>query len=135
MRVADAIVRGWRPAGLDGSGTVNDTARLTHPALAASARSDGTAPIPASASAPQPFDIDLELEVDVERARRSDDLADTIDYAAVHRRVVALVAETLFALLERLADEILAGVMRDERVLAARVTIAKAGILAAPRPR
>jgi dihydroneopterin aldolase len=89
---------------------------------------------PGERDAPQPFDIDLELEVDLERARRSDELADTIDYAAVHERVVAIVATTSFALLERLADEILADVMRDERVLAARVTIAKPELLAGSTP-
>ena len=89
---------------------------------------------PGERDAPQPFEIDLDLEVDVARARRSDALADTIDYAEVHRRIVAIVAETSFALLERLADEILADVMRDERILAARVTIAKPQRLAGSTP-
>lgn len=83
---------------------------------------------------PQPFDIDVELEVDLERARRSDALADTIDYAAVHQRIVEIVGATSFALLERLGDEIVNDLMRDERIAAATITIAKPGLLAGATP-
>lgn len=83
---------------------------------------------------PQPFDIDVELELDLERARRSDALADTIDYAAVHRRIVEIVGATSFALLERLGDEIVNDLMRDERIEAATLTIAKPELLAGATP-
>jgi dihydroneopterin aldolase len=82
----------------------------------------------------QPFDLDLELEVDLSAARASDRLADTLDYADVHGRIVALVRERSFVLLERLGDEILREVMRDERVYAASVTIAKPRLLAGATP-
>jgi dihydroneopterin aldolase len=82
----------------------------------------------------QPFDIALELEADFGPARASDDLNATIDYAAVHRLVVHAVAGTSFALLERLADEILTRLLHDARINAARITIAKPGILAGATP-
>jgi dihydroneopterin aldolase len=82
----------------------------------------------------QPFDIALELEADFGKARASDDLNATIDYAAVHRLVVDTVASTSFMLLERLADEILTRILRDARITAARITIAKPGILAGATP-
>ena len=36
----------------------------------------------------QPFDLELRLEVDIAAARRSDELDDTVDYAAIHARIV-----------------------------------------------
>ncbi|MBD5655666.1 MAG: dihydroneopterin aldolase [Candidatus Eremiobacteraeota bacterium] len=82
----------------------------------------------------QPFDLDLELEVDLSAARASDRLDDTIDYAALHERIVALVRDRSYVLLERLGDEIVADVMRDVRVRAAAVTIAKPKLLAGATP-
>jgi len=82
----------------------------------------------------QPFDIELEIDVDLGAARASDDLADTIDYAAIHERIVTLVREKSYALLERLGDEILRDVMHDERIRAARITIGKPDLLAGATP-
>jgi dihydroneopterin aldolase len=82
----------------------------------------------------QPFDLDLELDVELAAASQSDALADTVDYAALHARVVGLVARRSYALLERLGDEILGAVMADARVRAARLTIAKPRLLAGATP-
>ena len=82
----------------------------------------------------QPFDLDVELEVDVAQARSSDKLEHTVVYAAVHARIVRLVSERSFLLLEKLGDAILADLMRDERVLGASVTIAKPKLLAGATP-
>jgi 7,8-dihydroneopterin aldolase/epimerase/oxygenase len=83
---------------------------------------------------PQPLDIDLALEADLRAARASDDLADTIDYAALHATVARLVRTERYRLLERLADAILDAVMRDQRVAAARVSIAKPRLLDGATP-
>ncbi|MFY9739620.1 MAG: dihydroneopterin aldolase [Candidatus Cybelea sp.] len=83
---------------------------------------------------PQPFAIDLDAEIDLRAAQLSDDLADTIDYAALHRRIVAVVASTSYALLERLAASILEAVFEDARVARAIVTIAKPAILDGSTP-
>ena len=82
----------------------------------------------------QPFDIDLVLELDASAAELSDELSDTLDYAALHRRLVTVVAGTSFALLERLARALLDAVFEDERVRFAELTIAKPGILAGATP-
>jgi len=84
---------------------------------------------PGEKDRPQAFDVVLVLDVDVTIASRSDRLADTIDYAHLHRRVVEIVEQRSFDLLERLGDELLAAAFADERVRAASVTIAKPGIL------
>jgi len=82
----------------------------------------------------QPFELEVELAVDAAAARASDSLSDAVDYAAVHARVVGIVAHTSFRLLERLGDEVLADLMRDERILGASVTIAKPNLLGGATP-
>jgi len=89
---------------------------------------------PGERDRPQPFDIEAELQLDLSRARRSDMLADTVDYAALHARIVAIVQEASFALLERLGEEILHAIRSDERVCAARVAIGKPGMLQGATP-
>jgi len=55
----------------------------------------------------QPFDIDVSLELDLSAARRSDALADTLDYGALHATVVRLVRERSYDLIERLGAAVL----------------------------
>ena len=57
---------------------------------------------PHERAVPQPFDVNIVVDIDLGAAGRSDDLADTLDYARVHARLVAVVADTSFALVERL---------------------------------
>ncbi len=78
---------------------------------------------------PQSFDLLVRLHANLERASRSDALGDTIDYAAIHRRVVEVVERHSYDLLERLAAEIVRVAFEDERVLGAEVTIGKPGRL------
>ncbi len=82
----------------------------------------------------QPFDLAVRVELDLAAARASDDLADTLDYAAAHARIVAIVEQHSYALLERLADEIARDVLRDPRATAVRVTIAKPHLLGGATP-
>ncbi|MGC2243811.1 MAG: dihydroneopterin aldolase, partial [Candidatus Aquilonibacter sp.] len=66
---------------------------------------------------PQTLRIDLVLQLSLSRAAASDDLADTIDYADVHRRIVEIVQTHSYALLERLAAVILDEVAADDRII------------------
>ncbi|UCE87243.1 MAG: dihydroneopterin aldolase [Deltaproteobacteria bacterium] len=50
--------------------------------------------------------INLVLEVDLGPASRSDDLADSVDYRALTKRVIAHVEASSYGLLERLAGSI-----------------------------
>ncbi len=77
----------------------------------------------------QPFDVALKLHVELAASSRSDRLADTVDYAEIHRRVVAIVQGPSFDLVERLGAEILDAVFEDERVRSADVSIGKPGLL------
>jgi dihydroneopterin aldolase len=82
----------------------------------------------------QPFDVDLVLELDVEAASRADDITETVDYARLHERVVAVVADTSFALLERLARAILEAAFEDDRIARGEVTVSKPNVLAGATP-
>jgi FolB domain-containing protein len=76
-------------------------------------------------SRPQPFEIDLDLAVDLDRAARSDDLADTVDYAVLAERVMKVVEGPSFDLLEALASAIADTILVDERVREATVSLRK----------
>ena len=82
----------------------------------------------------QPFDVDLTVECDLTGAARGDDIAQTIDYARLHERVVAAVRDQSHALLERLARSILDAAFEDARIAAAEVTVAKPGMLGGATP-
>jgi len=90
--------------------------------------------LPGERAHPQLFEVDVELEMDLSRARASDELRDTLDYAAAHARVVAIVKDRSYALLERLADEIAMALLGDARVEAVSVTVAKPKLLDGATP-
>ena len=73
----------------------------------------------------QPFEADLEVEADLARAARSDDLADTVDYAALVDAMARVVGSERYALLESLAERMAEVAMADERVRTVTVTIRK----------
>jgi 7,8-dihydroneopterin aldolase/epimerase/oxygenase len=81
-----------------------------------------------------PFDVDVTIDADLHAAAASDDLNDTLDYAAIHAAIVRIVERTSFALLERLAGELAGAVLADARVVAVEITIAKPGILDGATP-
>ncbi len=73
----------------------------------------------------QRFVLDLEMTLANDRATTSDDLADTVDYAALSDAVVAIVRGKPVALLERLARVVADRVLEEPAVRAVNVTIAK----------
>ena len=80
------------------------------------------------------FELDAVVDFDGNAAARSDALGDTLDYAALHRRLLLVVATTSFSLLERLASALLDALFEDSRVRAGEITIAKPGILGGATP-
>jgi dihydroneopterin aldolase/2-amino-4-hydroxy-6-hydroxymethyldihydropteridine diphosphokinase len=89
---------------------------------------------PGEKDVPQPFDVDVWLEVDLGDARRSDALADTVNYDALHRAIVGIVRERSYDLLERLGQDVLDTIMADVRVAHATVRIAKPHLLSGATP-
>ncbi len=76
---------------------------------------------------PQIVSIDLDMACDVSTAAASDDIAHTLDYKAVAKRLIAFVGESQFQLVETLAEHI-AHIVREEfKVIWVRVTLHKPG--------
>ncbi len=77
--------------------------------------------------------IDLEMSADIARAAASDDVADTLDYKSVAKRLEDFVADSSFLLVETLAERI-AGVIRDEfNVEWVKVRVSKPGAIRSSR--
>jgi dihydroneopterin aldolase len=75
---------------------------------------------------PQPFEVDLDVVADLEPAGRSDDLAQTVDYAVLADAAARVVTGERHALLERLAERIAEEVRRaDPRVVSVTVAVRK----------
>lgn len=71
--------------------------------------------------------LDLELATDIRPAAASDDIALTLDYAAISERIIAFAAEHEFALVETFAER-LAERLREEFAIAwLRLTVRKPG--------
>lgn len=82
----------------------------------------------------QPIEIDVTAEMDLRAADASDDLAETLDYAALQKRFVRIVSTTSHALLERLASDLLDALFLDHRVASAKITLSKPEILDGATP-
>ena len=72
------------------------------------------------------YEVDLWLEADLAAAAATDDVAQTVDYGAVARDVLAVGTGRQFRLVETLAEEIAAVVLQNQpRVLAVTVRVKK----------
>ena len=74
---------------------------------------------------PQKVQFDLEFALPDARAAQSGQLADTIDYAAVVRRLEQSLADSHFGLLEKLAEHVADILMREFRSPWVRISVAK----------
>lgn len=72
---------------------------------------------PEERSVGQRFLVDLELELDLRRAGGSDDLADTVDYAAVGQVVREVVEGPPRCLLEAVAEAVAARLLDEFRTI------------------
>ncbi|MGH8866996.1 MAG: dihydroneopterin aldolase [Actinomycetes bacterium] len=73
----------------------------------------------------QAFVVDVVLGLDTRLAASSDDLTDTVDYAALAEKVVALIEGAPVDLIETLADRIARTSLEDPRVAEVEVTVHK----------
>jgi dihydroneopterin aldolase len=71
--------------------------------------------------------FDLEMSADIARAAASDDIADTLNYKAVAKRLIQFVGESSFQLVETLAERCAQIVREEFGVPWVRLTINKAG--------
>ena len=71
--------------------------------------------------------INIVMEADCRPAGLSDEFKDAVDYRAVTKKVLVLVENSSFFLVEKLAEEIAEICLEDERVEMARVRVEKPG--------
>ncbi|MGB5688621.1 MAG: dihydroneopterin aldolase [Woeseiaceae bacterium] len=77
--------------------------------------------------------IDLEMSADIAMAAATDDVADTLNYKSVAKRIQSFVADSSFQLVETLAERI-AEIIRGEFGVAwVRVTVHKPGAIRGSR--
>jgi len=82
--------------------------------------------LPAERELGQPFVVDVELHLDLRPAGLSDDLAQTVDYGQIHRRVREIVEGPPASLTETVAEGIATAILEDHPpVEAVRVKVAK----------
>ena len=73
----------------------------------------------------QPVMLNIEIAMPHSRAGKTDDFADALDYAAVVARLKAFVSDHPHELVERLAEEIAALILREFRAPWVRLSLAK----------
>ena len=69
--------------------------------------------------------INVTLDYDANKAMKSDDIKDTVDYKTITKKIIALVESSKFFLLEKLAAEILQIALEPALVEQASVRIDK----------
>jgi len=75
--------------------------------------------------APQDVIFNIRMEFDGTKVAETDDLASTIDYKMMKRRIIKEVEEAHFYLLETLASRVLRIVMEEEKVQKATIEVDK----------
>lgn len=74
---------------------------------------------------PQDVIVNVEFEFDGAKAADSDDLADTVDYKSMKKKIIDLVENSQFNLLEKLASSIKDIVMEQPLVQRVRIEVDK----------
>ncbi len=73
--------------------------------------------------------INVEVSLDFSGATKHDDLAGTVNYEALHKKIVSFVEGSKFKLIERLADRIADLCLEEKMVKRVKVTVEKPGAL------
>ena len=81
----------------------------------------------------QPLQFDLEMSFDNRRPAASDDIADTLDYKAVSKRLIEYVSQSSFGLVETLAERCAEIVLTEFAVSHVRLKLSKPGAVRGAR--
>lgn len=77
----------------------------------------------------QTVSIDLEMAFNIRKAAATDDIAHTLDYKAVGKRIISFVEAASYQLVETLAEEIAGIVLREFEVSEVKLKLNKRGAL------
>jgi dihydroneopterin aldolase len=81
----------------------------------------------------QTISLDLEMASDIRKAAASDDIADTLNYKAVAKRLIQFVGESEFQLVETLAERITGIILTEFEVPWVRLRVNKQGAVRGAR--
>jgi FolB domain-containing protein len=77
----------------------------------------------------QSVNINIDLFADLSKAGQSDRMEDTVDYVSIKKKVIEMVENSSFHLLERLAQRVAEVCLEDGKVSRVRVMLEKPGSL------
>ena len=77
--------------------------------------------------------LDLEMATDIKKAAKSDDIADTLDYKAIAKRVISFVEESEYKLVETLAERIAEIIVNEFKVPWGNLSLNKIGAIRGAR--
>ena len=77
--------------------------------------------------------LDLEMATDIKKAAKSDDIADTLDYKAIAKRVISFVEESDYKLDETLAERIAEIIVNEFKVPWVKLSLNKIGAIRGAR--
>jgi 2-amino-4-hydroxy-6-hydroxymethyldihydropteridine diphosphokinase len=81
----------------------------------------------------QPLQFDIEMAFDNRRPAASDAIADTLDYKAVSKRLIAFVSDSAFGLVETLAERCATLIIEEFGVAHVRLKLSKPGAVRGAR--
>ena len=81
--------------------------------------------LPHERSTPQPVIINLEIATDIHQAAQSENIVNTLDYAAIAETITAFVGKSQFQLLETLAEKTAELILQKFKATWLRLEIAK----------
>jgi len=81
----------------------------------------------------QPIVLDIEMAFDNRKPAASDDIADTLDYKAVSKRLIQYVGESSFGLVEALAENCCRIILAEFAVARVKLKLTKVGAVRGAR--
>ena len=81
----------------------------------------------------QPVQLDIEMAFDNRRPAASDDIADTLDYKAVSKRLIQFVGDSSYGLVETLAENCARIILEEFGVEHVRLKLSKLGAVRGSR--
>jgi dihydroneopterin aldolase len=73
----------------------------------------------------QSLSFDLEMDWDIAKAAKSDDIVDTLDYGAIANTIVSFVESSRYQLIETLAEDLSALLLRSYPIPKLKLTLSK----------
>lgn len=77
----------------------------------------------------QEVNISLEMEFNIDKAGKTDQIEDALDYKKIGKAVIALVEKSSFFLVEKMATEVAKLVLKNKKIDSVMVTASKPGAL------